>query len=395
MTDRFTGNRLLVIDDEPAYAAVVKKVSEQVGFEVTITANAFDCVAFVASWRPSVIVLDLRLPDIDGIQILRALAEDKYAGHLIVSSGADHRILDAATRLGRERGLKMSGILQKPVRVEFLQELFTGLFSVPKTLLSADLAEAITAHQLFLEYQPKFDCRLGKFTGVEALARWRHPQHGVIRPDEFIPLAEQGDLIHSVTDWAVSRAAGQAAAWQRENLLLDIAVNISARDLEDLALPERLERHCRDAGTDPSAIILELTETSAMRDAAQMMDVLTRLRLKDFRLAIDDFGTGYSSLVQLQRLPFSELKIDKSFVMHMSHNHDCRVIAKIVIDLARELGLTSVAEGVEDETALMTLVDMGCHVAQGYYLSRPVSAERVAELIRGNTVMDARQPVAA
>jgi EAL domain-containing protein (putative c-di-GMP-specific phosphodiesterase class I) len=286
-------------------------------------------------------------------------------------------------RLGQERGLQMSGVLNKPIRIELLQEMLAAYCRVPKHLLSADLAAAIETDQLFLEYQPKLDCRLGRFTGVEALVRWKHPEHGIIRPDEFIPLAEESDLIYGLTDWVVGTAARQQAAWLAEDVVLDVAVNISARDIEDLDLPERLERHCQNAGTDPSRMILELTETSAMREAVQMMDVLTRLRLKEFRLSIDDFGTGYSSLVQLQRMPFSEIKIDKSFVMYMTRNDSCRVIAKIVIDLARELGLTSVAEGVEDEAALMTLVDMGCHAAQGYHLSRPVSAQKIAELIRG------------
>src|SRR5205823_5107463 len=143
-----------------------------------------------------------------------------------------------------------------------------------------------------------------------------------------------------------------------------------------------LEQLCRTAGIDPAALTLELTETGAMREAVQMMDVLTRLRLKGFKLSIDDFGTGYSSLVQLQKMPFSELKIDRSFVAQMIDNHGCRVIVEIIIDLARKLGLTSVAEGVEDAAALGMLAEMGCGLAQGYYLSRPLPSALVAEFVR-------------
>jgi EAL domain-containing protein (putative c-di-GMP-specific phosphodiesterase class I) len=395
MIDPPPGNRLLIVDDEQAFATLIRRAAEQVGFEVKVADDARTFLTMVRCWRPTLVILDLRMPDMDGIQLLRALAADKFAGQVIVGSGTDQRVLDTAMRLGHERGLLMGGTLQKPVRIELLQDLLAGFCRVPKQLLATDLAEAIATDQLFLEYQPKFDCRLGRFTGVEALIRWRHPKHGVVRPDEFIPLAESTDQIHRLTDWAVFNAARQAALWHADNLLLDVAVNISARDIEDIELPERLEQHCRNAGIDPSAIILELTETSAMREAVQMMDVLTRLRLKEFRLAIDDFGTGYSSLVQLQRMPFSEIKIDKSFVMYMSRNDDCRIIAKIVIDLARELGLTSVAEGVEDEAALMVLVDMGCHIAQGYYLSRPIAADRIAEVVRGDLSFAPHQADAA
>jgi EAL domain-containing protein (putative c-di-GMP-specific phosphodiesterase class I) len=163
---------------------------------------------------------------------------------------------------------------------------------------------------------------------------------------------------------------------------LEVAVNISARDIEDLDLPERLEEHCRGGGIDPECMTLELTETGAMREAVQMMDVLTRLRLKGFKLAIDDFGTGYSSLAQLQKMPFSEIKIDRSFVMQMQTNEGCRVIVEIVIDLARKLGLVSVAEGVEEEAALHSLKEMGCDAVQGFHICRPLCAARVADFAR-------------
>ena len=254
---------------------------------------------------------------------------------------------------------------------------------MPKTLLGVDLAEGIATGQLFLEYQPKLDCRLGRITAVEALVRWRHPVHGIVQPDQFVKLAEETDRIHLLTDWVVGAAAKQAAAWHAENLALEVAVNISAKDVQDIDLPERLHQHCQAAGVDPSSMMLELTETGAMREAVQMLDVLTRLRLKGFKLSIDDFGTGYSSLVQLQKMPFSEVKVDGSFVMQMTRDPGCRVIVEIIIDLARKLGLRSVAEGVEEQAALNTLIEMGCDMAQGYYLSRPIAAERIAEFVRG------------
>ncbi len=382
MADDIFSNRLLVVDDEPGIVRLIKRVAEGSGFDVAVTEDSRTFAKAVRSWRPRVIIMDLKMPGTDGIQLLLDLAADKCTAHVVLASGEDGKVLETAQQLGRERGLKMSGMLQKPIRIETLRELLAAFKPVPKTLLSTDLAEAISANHLFLEYQPKLDCRLARITGVEALVRWRHPRLGIILPDQFIALAEETDLIHRLTDWVVAEAAKQAAIWHADNLALEVAVNISAEDIEDLDLPERLDQRCRDAGIDPGSMILELTETGAMREAVQMMDVLTRLRLRGFKLSIDDFGTGYSSLVQLQKMPFSELKIDRSFVMQMMNNSGCKVIVEIVVDLARKLGLKSVAEGVEGEATLSSLVEIGCDMAQGFYVSRPIAAGCVPEFVR-------------
>jgi len=384
MADDLFGDRLLVIDDEPGFAQVIKRVAQDCGFEVAVTADPAVFMNAVRLWHPTVIMLDLKMPNTDGIQLLRALAADKCTAHVVVTSGEHGKVLDSAMQLGCERGLNMRDVLPKPVRAQELRERLCGLKRIPKLRLSADLAHAIAADELFLEYQPKLDCRLARITGVEALVRWNHPVHGIIQPDQFITLAEEIGVISRLTDRVVAAAATQAARWHAANLSLDVAVNISARDLEDIELPDRLEQHCQTAGLDPGFMTLELTETSAMREAVQMMDVLTRLRLKGFSISIDDFGTGYSSLVQLQKLPFSEIKIDQSFVMQMLVNRGCKGIVEIVIDLAKKLGLTSVAEGVEEEATLNSLIDMGCDTAQGFYLCRPMAASRIADFVCGH-----------
>ena len=382
MADDLFGDRLLMIDDEPAFGQIVKRVAEASGFEVVVTQDPAVFMNAARLWHPTVIILDLKMPGVDGIQLLRTLAGDKCPAHVVLSSGADRRVLDCAMQIGRERGLNMGEALPKPVRVNSLRKRLTGFKRVSKPLLSADLAAALTADQLFLEYQPKLDCRLGRITGAEALVRWHHPTRGIIRPEQFIALAEESDLIHGLTDWVIAEAAPQAAQWRADDLALEVAINISARDVEDLDLPDRLEQHCRNAAIDPAFLTLELTETSAMREAVPMMDVLTRLRLKGFKLSIDDFGTGYSSLVQLQKMPFSEIKIDRSFVTQMTSNAGCKIIVEIVIDLARKLGLASIAEGVEEEAALDSLITLGCNAAQGYHLCRPIAADLVPAFVR-------------
>ena len=392
MTQEIFGDRLLVVDDEPAFGATVKRVAQGCGFEVVVTETADAFINAARLWHPTVIMLDLKIPGSDGVELLRSLAADKCSAHIVLSSGADAKVLESAMQLGRERGLRMGEGLQKPIRAESLRERLTGFKRLPKLQLSSDLARAISSEQLFLEYQPKLDCRLSRITGVEALVRWRHPQHGIIPPDQFIGLAEENGLIERLTDWVVGTAARQAARWHTERgLTLNVAVNVSARDVEHLDFPDRLERRCREAGLDPEYMTVELTETCAMREAMQMMDVLTRLRLKGFKLSIDDFATGYSSLVQLQKMPFSELKIDKSFVMQMTANRGCRVIVEILVDLARKLGLSSVAEGVEDQAALDSLIAMGCDMAQGYYVSRPIGADRITEFAADSAAPELRQ----
>jgi EAL domain-containing protein (putative c-di-GMP-specific phosphodiesterase class I) len=382
MGDDIFSNRLLVVDDDPGAGLLIKRVAEGSGFDVVVPEDPRALGGTARSWHSAIIIMNLQMPDVDGIELLRELASDKSGAKVVLTSGVDGKVLESALQLGRQRGLNMVGMLQKPFRVETLRELFAAVKPASDSLLSTDLADAIGTDQLFLEYQPKLDCRHRRISGVEALVRWRHPRLDIIGPDQFIALAEETDLIHRVTDWVVAAAASQAAAWQRENLALGVAVNISAKDLGNLDLPERLHQYCQHAGVDPALMTLELTETSATHEPLQMMDVLTRLRLKGFKLSIDDFGTGYSSLVQLQRMPFTEVKVDRSFVARMMDDRGCAVIVEIIIELARKLGLTSVAEGVDGDAILERLTEMGCDIAQGYHLSRPLAADGVAEFVR-------------
>ena len=390
MDDReLTASRLLVVDDDPAFGRLMKRAAEPCGYEVIATDDPRDVRRIVQTWHPGIIVLDLQIPGTDGIEVLRRLAAEQCAAQVILASGVDGRTLDAALELGRERGLKMAGTLAKPVDLRRLRELLEKFRPADDGQLMRDLRDAIPTGQLFLEYQPKLDCRTGQVTGVEALVRWQHPTLGLVRPDRFIPLAEETCLIDPLTDWVAATAIRQAAAWQSQGFKLNLAINISAKNAQDIELPDRLARHCAECGVAPATVILELTETSAMRNAVQLLDVLTRLRLKGFELAIDDFGTGYSSLVQLRRMPFSELKVDCSFVMEMTTDKDRRFIVETLIDLARKLGLRSVAEGVENAEALAALRAMGCDRVQGYHLSRPLPADRLATFLNEREAMPA------
>jgi EAL domain-containing protein (putative c-di-GMP-specific phosphodiesterase class I) len=243
--------------------------------------------------------------------------------------------------------------------------------------MPTELARAIANDELRLDYQPKVDVRSGGVTGVEALVRWQHPTRGRLGPDSFIPLAEQSGLISDLTRWVMSTAVDQWRRWQAIGLEISIAINFSARNLDEIDSPDVLERLCRSVDVPCSQFIIEITESAAASDEIKMMDIATRLRLKGFRISIDDFGTGYSSLVQLQRLPFSEMKVDKSFVLQCTAASESLIIVKSIVDLAHNLNLKVVAEGVETLEVLEQLRRLGCDLAQGYYIGRPMEGVRL------------------
>ena len=369
--------RLLIIDDELKMAKIVAKGGEMSGYVTAYTDKADEFYHRLATWCPTVVIVDLQMPDTDGIELLRGMAAQGATAKVVVCSGIDARTIDTTIRLGTELGLEMGGALNKPVRLAEIRDLLEKLKTGSDTAGLDGLRQAIENDELFLVYQPKIDLRTGTAVGAETLVRWRTPSGAVMPPDSFLPYAEENDLMGPLTEWVMRNAVDQMAKWAANDFDMSLAINISATNLHDLSLPDSLAEMCLAAGLKPNNFTLELTETASMRDAAKMMDVLARFRIKDFSLSIDDFGTGFSSLVQLQRLPFSEIKIDKSFVFGMDKSKENAVIAKTVIDMGHNLGLQVCAEGVENEASLEMLKDFGCDFAQGYLFSKPIAADDI------------------
>jgi PAS domain S-box-containing protein/diguanylate cyclase (GGDEF)-like protein len=243
-----------------------------------------------------------------------------------------------------------------------------------RLLLMSDLRAAIEANDLRLEYQPKIDLTSGRVVGVEALVRWRHPEFGNIRPDEFVPLAEESALIRPLTDWVLGEAFRQCHAWRQAGLEIHMSINLSARNLQDPGLVERIESLLETWGVEPSWIVLEITESALMADPKRAEMHLAELSERGMTLSIDDFGTGYSSLSYLRRLPVGEVKIDRSFVIGLTSDQGDLPIVRTIIDCGHHLGLAVVAEGVEDARTWDLLSDAGCDLAQGYYMGRPMTA---------------------
>ena len=253
--------------------------------------------------------------------------------------------------------------------------------STRRLCLSGDLRQAINGGGLYLAFQPQVSLTTRRIVSLEALARWTHPTFGQVAPDEFIALAEQSGMVHPLTRWAIRSSLEELVRWRRCDPDLRVSVNVSARNLIDVSLVADVRNILREVGLPGEALTLEITESTVMADPQRSIAVLDRLRELGVRFAIDDFGTGYSSLSYLKRLPVDEVKIDKSFVCDMATDSDMASIVRSTIDLARNLDLTVIAEGVEDEVTLDMLAGLGCDVVQGYYFARPTSAREVEQIL--------------
>jgi EAL domain-containing protein (putative c-di-GMP-specific phosphodiesterase class I) len=248
--------------------------------------------------------------------------------------------------------------------------------------LAGDLGRGIERDELTLVFQPKVDLVSGRVRSLEALARWTHPTLGPVSPGEFVPIAEQTGGARRLTSWALSAAIRQMATWRREGIDIDVAVNLSAPDLLDSQLGDEILETLRQHGVDPTRLILEVTEGAVIRDPALAVRNMQLLRIAGVRFSLDDFGTGYSSLSQLSRLPLDELKIDRSFITRAHERRDDVTIIRSTIELAHNMGLKVVAEGVETQEAWNLLGRLGCDLVQGYLVSRPLTPADTLAFVR-------------
>ncbi|MEJ0071140.1 MAG: EAL domain-containing response regulator [Pseudomonadota bacterium] len=341
-------------------------------------------------------MLDLQLGAADGVEQLRFLHTRRYDGVIVLMSGFADRVLQAARELGQSLGLAVVAVVSKPATNDQIKALLDGFMayrtqqpsdpvaarSAPvelEPLTAARVDQGLSSGELALDYQPIVSATTRQVELLEALARWHHPTRGLVMPDAFIPITEQEpEVIDRLTQWVVRTACARTLQLLAQGVPASIAVNISAKNLRKLDFPDRLLDLVTGQGSSPDALTLEITESAATGDPTVTKDILTRLRLKGFRLAMDDFGTGFSSLKALLGSPFSELKIDKSFVGGMLTSPDARVIVKSTIRLAQEMGLKTVAEGVETQDVQDRLRDFGIDNIQGYHISRPIVANQLS-----------------
>jgi EAL domain-containing protein (putative c-di-GMP-specific phosphodiesterase class I)/AmiR/NasT family two-component response regulator len=378
----FTIN-ILALDDEPFMLKLIAKMLATLGYTSVATCDggnaALELIANPDN-SPDLILLDLNMPEMDGLEFVRHLVERHYIGSVILVSGEDERMQQAAEKLARAHKITVLGHLHKPATPAGLAELI-GKWSAPaqselradKKIYAADeLRAAITNGELVNYYQPKVVTSTGRVMGVETLVRWRHPRDGLVFPDQFIGLAEAHGLIDDLTSAVLIAAFAQARLWQDAGLMLQVSVNLSVDNLDSVDFVDRVVGFAAAAGVPPQMVMLEVTETQLMADLRTPLEILTRLRLKRFRLSIDDFGIGNSSLAQLRDIPFDELKIDQSFVHGACNNEKLRAMFDSCLGLAQQLRLESVAEGVEDRADWDFVRSRGCDIAQGYFIAKPM-----------------------
>ncbi|WP_432744617.1 EAL domain-containing response regulator [Methylobacter sp. G7] len=380
-----SARRILVIDDDPFMLKLMSHLLGHLGFiQVTTCDNGRDALEKMDCQNslPDLILLDLCMPEMDGIEFLRHLVERSYTGSVILVSGEDERMLQCVEKLVQEHKIPALGYLHKPFNSEDLFALLekwecpklNKLWSAKKTYNVDEVRAAIVNGELVNYYQPKVVVATGKVVGVESLVRWYHPQDGMVFPDHFIGVAEKHGLIDDLTRAVIGEAFAQTKTWQDDGLHLRVAINISMDNLASLEFADYVAAAASAADIEPDCIVLEVTESRLMKELSGPLETLTRLRLKHFSLSIDDFGTGHSSFIQVCDIPFNELKVDKRFVHGAASNATLRAIYGTSLSLAQQLGMKTVAEGVEDRADWDLLRSTGCDLAQGYFIAKPMPA---------------------
>ncbi|OUS16638.1 response regulator receiver protein [Gammaproteobacteria bacterium 50_400_T64] len=389
---------IYIVDDEQPHVDLMVEMISIAGLSATGFTSAKIFVDQPIA-NTDIVLLDLNMPDMDGIEVMRTLYNKGCMPTYILVSGFDERVLNSAKQFANAKNILVAKKLSKPINtrdfIHYISQLHIEtrlqliknctpkkpISSAKKNLSLEQLKTAIHENQLVLFYQPKLDMKSGKLVGFEALVRLQHPELGLIFPDQFIAMAEKNNLISDLTYEVFRLATLDYLTFRAADINPVISINISAQDLLDLSMPERFAALASANDIPPEAITIELTETAILQSVSDSLDILNRLRMKGFSLSIDDFGTGYSSLVQLYQAPFTELKIDQHFVMRILDDEEALSIVKICILLAKELKMTSVAEGIESQDIWDKLEQLGCDLAQGYLISKPVPIDVCCEWV--------------
>jgi len=389
---------LVVIDDDLQFADLLSEIAKTAGFTTTVCNDARDF--FSGNDTFQVMVLDLNMPTMDGVEVIRRMGKSGIRAHLVLVSGYDSGVLHSAEKLAEEHHLNVVGSLTKPLQIADFVQMLSSIDieqdtkqkhkpSTENPITVEEIQQAIHDEQLVLYYQPQIDLSTNILKGVEALVRWQHPERGLLPPGLFIGIAEQEGLMGELTASVINMAVKQSYAWKELGFKITISVNVSAENITSLTLPDHLTDLINDQGLDPQSIVLEITESALMGELKTSLDILTRLRMKGFGLSIDDFGTGNSSLVLLHRVPFTELKIDMSFVRYMDRDVDAYSIVETCVMLAHKLRMDVVAEGVENKKIQKSLKEMGCDIGQGYEIAKPMPAEQLTRWALKNIAQEA------
>lgn len=381
---------VLVVDDSEVQRIFTTKLLRQMGVErVAEAGNGYAALSrlYALDPSPAVLIVDLEMPMMDGVELIQQMARTSYRPSLIIASGRETALIDSVASMSEAMNLPLLGVVYKPFTAERLRELLCKVCEAPpvpaepardeSSITAQDIELALAAGFIRPYFQPKVDLATGDMQGVEALARWIEPGKRIVPPNEFVPVAEASGQMRALTLVMLQQCIGVLKEWALHQRPWTMAINLSPATLSDMLLADTIIRMVEAAQLETQKIVFEVTE-STMTDIVAT-GALLRLRLRGFGLSIDDYGTGFSSMQQLSRLPFSELKLDRSLVNGAHARSNLRTILESAIDMAQRLGLKTVAEGVETWDDWRLLQSLGCNLAQGYLIAKPAPAEALPE----------------
>ena len=391
--------KFLAVEDHEFQRGMLLKMLARLGAtQVSTAADGYAALEIVMSPEASIdiIISDLDMPGMDGLEFMRHLGEARIPVAIILASALESVLLDSVETMTRAYGVKILGVIQKPITPEKLAALIKlhlpaqeNPLQVSPDALSFDIDEIVQGirnDEFEPFFQPKVSLANGAIKGAEALARWRHPQKGVVAPFSFVAPLEEHNHIDKLTWLILSKSVDFCSEWRtKSGLDVSVSVNISAKSLADVNFADRVTELVKRRNLDCRHIILEITESAATTDIGHSLENLSRLRMKGFGLSIDDYGTGYSSLQQLARIAFTEIKLDKSFIATATTQQSARIILESSIDMAKKLGIVTVAEGVETERDWDLLRELGCDLAQGYLIAKPIDSRKFLTWTRDRT----------
>ncbi len=388
--------RFLVAEDHEFQRSVLVRMLESLGAKaVHEAADGHGALKILQDpTRPvDIVISDLEMPGMDGMEFVRHLGETGVRVSIILASALERKLLASIATMSEAYGINLLGVVEKPITPAKLEALITlhkpaqvqwgRSKTAGPTFTLEEIAAGLKNNEFEPFFQPKVELATGRVKGAEALARWRHPQHGIIAPYAFIEPLEDNDLIDELAWVMLRKAAAFCSTWRSAGLEATVSVNLSLKSLTDTRLADRVTELVLSENLEPRHMVLELTESAATTDVGKALENLARLRIKGFGLSIDDYGTGYSSMQQLTRIAFTELKIDQSFVTNAAKQESAKVILESSLDMARKLNITAVAEGVETQADWNLLRQLGCGLAQGFFIARPMEAGAYPNWVRG------------
>lgn len=398
-----SGLRFLVVEDHGFQRWMTANLVVGFGAEQVLSAvDGQEALGILATTQPpiDIVITDLDMPGMDGMEFIRRIAELREPVSLIVLSSMDSQLIRTVESMTRAYGATLLGAIEKPATAKKLEGVIARFDmsarnraaprqlhvheAEPSSLAFSreEIASGLRNQQFEAFYQPKVDLKSRQLVGAEALARWRHPDKGIVAPRYFMDVMEKTELIGQLTETMLNGAAFNCRVWRDARIDVSIAVNLSLASLADVSLADRMAALVNSHGLEPRRVIFEVTESVAASDLGKTFENLSRLRMKGFGLSIDDYGTGYSSMERLSKVPFTELKIDQTFVRNALSQAPSRAMIESGVELAQKLGIAAVAEGVESQAEWQLLRDIHCPVAQGYFIASPMSAADFLEWAR-------------